>query len=175
MKKIGATIKLLGTSRKVDGVTYSMVAPFVLYSDNPLYNVKDVFNAILVKGDMLGEVMFYGKGAGSLPTASAVVSDVVDAVKRQGYTARVFWSDVKRTLGGVDAFKTPYFVRVKPQAGEDIASLKKRVDNVFGKVEYISLDSKPEEIAFITDVISGSEYDKAAEGFDVVSRIRVSK
>lgn len=175
MKKIGATIKLLGTSRKVDGVTYSMVAPFVLYSDNPLYNVKDVFNAILVKGDMLGEVMFYGKGAGSLPTASAVVSDVVDAVKRQGYTARVFWSDVKRTLGGVDAFKTPYFVRVKPQAGEDIASLKNRVDNVFGKVEYISLDSKPEEIAFITDVISGSEYDKAAEGFDVVSRIRVSK
>ena len=82
---------------------------------------------------------------------------------------------MKRTLGGVDAFKTPYFVRVKPQAGEDIASLKKRVDNVFGKVEYISLDSKPEEIAFITDVISGSEYDKAAEGFDVVSRIRVSK
>ena len=175
MKKIGASIKLLGIARKDVGITYSMVAPFVVYSDNPLYNVKDVFNAILVKGDMLGDVMFYGKGAGSLPTASAVVSDVVDAVKRQGYTAKIYWNDEKRILGGVDAFTTPYFVRVKPNADEDMDALKARVENIFGSVEYISLDSKQDEIAFITKVLSGSEFEQAAEGFDVVSRIRVSK
>ena len=175
MKKIGASIKLLGIARKVVGVTYSMVAPFVVYQDNPLYNVKDVFNAILVKGDMLGDVMFYGKGAGSLPTASAVVSDVVDAVKRQGYTAQIYWNDTKRMLGGVDAFTTPNFVRIKLGEGEDKAALKAKVENAFGQVEYIEADEDFGEVAFITKVLSGSEFDQAAEGFDIVSRIRVSK
>ena len=169
MKKIGASIKLLGIARKAVGITYSMVAPFVIYPDNPLYSVKDVFNAILVKGDMLGDVMFYGKGAGSLPTASAVVSDVVDAVKRKGETAKILWSSEKRLIGSADAFTTPYFVRVKGTGLED------KVREKFGKVQFIEGDSSLNETAFITEVLSGSEYNEAAEGFDVVSRIRVSK
>lgn len=166
MKKIGASIKLLGMARKEGSTVYSMVAPFVIYADNPLYNVKDVFNAILLKGDMLGDVMFYGKGAGSLPTASAVVSDVVDAVKRTGATAEILWESTKREIGSADAFTTPYFVRIK---GGDKAA----VESAFGAVEYI--DGKDGETAFITGVMSGSDFNKAAEGFDVVSRIRVSK
>lgn len=168
MKKMGASIKLLGIARKSDTAAYSMVAPFVVYNDNPLYNVKDVFNAILVKGDMLGDVMFYGKGAGSLPTASAVVSDVVDAIKRRGNTARILWSDEKRVLGSADAFTTPYFVRVK---GTGIES---DIEAKFGAVEYVEGGAALGETAFVTKVLSGSEFEKAAEGFDVVSRIRVS-
>ncbi len=169
IKPLGASIKLLGIARKTLGITYSMVAPFVVYNDNPLYNVKDVFNAILVKGDMLGDVMFYGKGAGSLPTASAVVSDVVDAVKRTGYTASIQWSPEKRILGGSDAFTTPYFVRVKG------TGLETEIEKKFGKVQYLEGGEAYGETAFITEVLSGSEYEIAAEGFDVVSRIRVSK
>ena len=167
MKKIGASIKLLGMARKKDGATYAMVAPFVIYNDNPLYNVKNVFNAILVKGDMLGDVMFYGKGAGSLPTASAVVSDVVDATKRSGDTAKIFWSREKRELGSVDAFTTPYFVRVKG------TGIEKDIEEKFGNVQYIEGDKALGETAFITNVLSGSQFEQAAEKFEVVSRIRV--
>ena len=168
MKKIGATIKLLGIARKDYHKTYSMVAPFVLYPDNPLYSVKDVFNAILVKGDMLGEVMFYGKGAGSLPTASAVVSDVVDIIKRRGETAKVLWSKEKRTVEGVDALTTPYFVRVKGKG------LEADIKDSFGDVQFIEGDESLGETAFITKVMTGLEFEKAAANFDIVSRIRVS-
>ena len=168
MKKIGATIKLLGIARKDYHKTYSMVAPFVLYPDNPLFNVQDVFNAILVKGDMLGEVMFYGKGAGSLPTASAVVSDVVDIIKRKGEPAKILWSKEKRSIEGGEALTTPYFVRVKGKG------LEFQIADCFGDVQYIEGDEALQETAFITKVMSGSEYEKAAAGFDVISRIRVS-
>ena len=168
MKKIGATIKLLGIARKDYHKTYSMVAPFVLYPDNPLFNVQDVFNAILVKGDMLGEVMFYGKGAGSLPTASAVVSDVVDIIKRKGEPAKILWSKEKRSIEGGEALTTPYFVRVKGKG------LEFQIADCFGDVQYIEGDEALQETAFITKVMSGSEYENAAAGFDVISRIRVS-
>ena len=167
MKKIGASIKLLGIARKDYHATYSLVAPFVVYPDNPLYGVQNVFNAILVKGDMLGDVMFYGKGAGSLPTASAVISDVVDAIKRRGETAKIYWKKEKRAIESADAFTTPYFVRVKGTGIEDA------VKAAFGEVKFIE-GVVEGETAFITDVMSGGEYKKAAEGFDVVSRIRVS-
>ena len=77
--KLGRTIKLLGTSRRLaDGTCYAMVAPFMLGQNSPLYSVNDVFNAVFVHGNMLGDAMFYGSGAGKLPTASAVVGDIVD-------------------------------------------------------------------------------------------------
>ena len=167
MKKIGASIKLLGIARKHEHETFALVAPFVVYPDNPLYGVQDVFNAILVKGDMLGDVMFYGKGAGSLPTASAVVSDVVDAIKRKGETAKIHWKAVKRKIESADDFTTPYFVRVKGTGIEDA------VKAAFGEVEFID-GNITGETAFLTKVMTGGEYKKAAEGFDVISRIRVS-
>lgn len=169
VKKIGASIKLLGMARKEGSVVYSIVAPFVIYNDNPLYNVKDVFNAILVKGDMLGDVMFYGKGAGSLPTASAVVSDVVDAIKRRGETADILWSEEKRELGSVDAFETPYFVRVKGNVSQD------KLSESFGKVDVIDGGDALGETAFITGVMSGSTFTEAAKEYDVINSIRVSK
>ncbi|MDE7061228.1 MAG: homoserine dehydrogenase, partial [Lachnospiraceae bacterium] len=90
-RAVGANIKLLGTSKKVDGKVYAMVAPRMIGKEHPLYTVDDVFNAILVRGNFLGDIMFYGKGAGKLPTASAVVSDVVDAVKHSGTNVMTIW------------------------------------------------------------------------------------
>ena len=167
MKSVGKTIKLLGIAKKSGKTVYSMVAPFVLSSNNPLFAVKDVFNAILVKGDMLGEVMFYGKGAGSLPTASAVVSDVVDCIKRRGETADILWKSTKRNLGSADAFSTPYFVRVKGEG------LNAEVEAAFGEVQYVTAEGITGETAFFTKTMTGSE--KAASSLEVVSRIRVSE
>ena len=80
-KKLGTSIKLLATSRCENGHVYAMVSPKMIGSSHPLYSVNDVFNAVFVEGNMLGDTMFYGKGAGKLPTASAVVSDIVEEVK----------------------------------------------------------------------------------------------
>ncbi len=80
-KAMGKTIKLLAYSKKVGESFYAMVAPYLLDSTDPLFSVNGVFNAIFVHGNVLGDAMFYGSGAGKLPTASAVVSDVVDAGK----------------------------------------------------------------------------------------------
>ncbi len=79
-KKMDMAIKLIGFSKRLEDGIYAMVAPVMLNKKHPLYGVRGVFNAISMKGNLLGDVMFYGKGAGKLPTASAVASDVVDAV-----------------------------------------------------------------------------------------------
>ncbi|MBP5410691.1 MAG: homoserine dehydrogenase, partial [Lachnospiraceae bacterium] len=76
-------IKLIARSYQKDGKVYAMVSPMMIRKKNPLYPVNGVFNAIMVRGNMLGEIMFYGMGAGKLPTASAVVSDVIDAAKHR--------------------------------------------------------------------------------------------
>ncbi len=68
-KELGMTIKLLATSRRIGDSFYAMVAPFMLGQNSPLYSVNDVFNAVFVHGNMLGDAMFYGSGAGKLPTA----------------------------------------------------------------------------------------------------------
>ena len=80
-RKLGWAIKLLGSSWKENGRVYAMVAPALVKPENPLFAVNDVFNAILVHGNMVDNVMFYGRGAGSHATASAVMADVVEAAK----------------------------------------------------------------------------------------------
>ena len=114
-------IKLLATSRKVvaDGVKrcYALVAPFLIGEDTPLYGVNGVYNSILVHGNMLGYAMFYGAGAGSLPTASAVVSDVVDEVRHLGRTLVFNWNPKDLELASIENDERRFFVRVK-DAGE---------------------------------------------------------
>ena len=80
-KKLNMAIKLLASSKRVGDTFSVLVAPMLLSEEHPLCNVNDVFNAVFVRGNMLGDAMFYGSGAGKLPTASAVVADVVDAAK----------------------------------------------------------------------------------------------
>jgi Homoserine dehydrogenase len=170
-----ASIKLLGLAKRQNGTVYAMVAPFIVKQDNPLFGVKDVFNAILLDGDMLGEVMFYGQGAGSLPTASAVVADVISAVKNKGRNIPILWRPEKRELGSVDAFETSYLVRVAGLKAADEnsdADIKKEVNAAFGEVEFLS--GQNGEVAFVTKPMSGADFEKAAENFEVVNRIRIA-
>lgn len=107
-------IKLIGDVKKTeDGKLDIMVAPMLLSKDCILSDINDVFNGILVKGDCTGDVMFYGKGAGKLPTASAVVADVVDCAKHLKARKRIFWTDSDESqVASYKDSKTAMYIRV---------------------------------------------------------------
>ena len=127
------TIKLLGTSRKIgDDSFYAMVAPFLVGQTSPLYSVNDVFNAVFVHGNVLGDAMFYGSGAGKLPTASAVVADVVDEAKHLHRNIMTNWSSRPLKLMTMDEVEGRFFVRVKGTTVE-------QVEAVFDNVQIVNL------------------------------------
>ena len=169
-EELGMTIKLLGTSRKIgDDSFYAMVAPFLVGQTSPLYSVNDVFNAVFVHGNVLGDAMFYGSGAGKLPTASAVVADVVDCAKNKGRNIMMSWSEEKLDLLQIDDVKSRFFVRVSGHAAER----QSEIEELFGKVEIVAVPSLSEEFAFITGEITEQEYREKAEKLDgIQSRIR---
>ena len=141
-KALHASIKLLGTSKwEDDGKIYSMVAPFMIDSDHPLGHVNGVFNGIFVNGNMLGDTMFYGKGAGKLPTASAVVADVVDALKNGAQVHdSLFWQPADPVDGMLtDPAPAAYYVRVAgiaPAVVEAIYGYGKVVDERYEGCAY---------------------------------------
>ena len=166
MKQLSATIKLFGKSMHQDGKYYAMVAPFVVTEENPLYSVSGVFNAILVKGNMVGETMYYGKGAGKLATASAVVADVIDCAKHLGKHIYVKWDDEKLAVSSIENANRRFFVRVSTT---DHAQVEKD----FGKVTF--LDSLFEgECGFVTEAMPEKTFfEKAKAAGNVISRIRM--
>lgn len=166
-KKLGAAIKLFGTSKNIDGTIYSMVAPYMINSEHTLYNVNGVFNGIFIHGNMLGDTMFYGRGAGKLPTASAVVADVVDAAKHSGTNIMTIWEEEKITLGNMENFKCKFFVRVKDTNKQD-------VEKTFGNVSFVEVEGVNDELAFVTDVISEGEFDNLIKNFTLINRIRTA-
>ena len=112
-KAMGRAIKLLATSKKIDGGYVAMVAPFLLPKEHPLYNVNGVFNAVMVWGDGFDQIMFYGRGAGKLPTASAVLGDIIDSVKANGTVTAQSWVSVSDNnfVEGMEAFSAPWCFR----------------------------------------------------------------
>ncbi len=123
-EELGMTIKLLGTSRKIgDDSFYAMVAPFLVGQTSPLYSVNDVFNAVFVHGNVLGDAMFYGSGAGKLPTASAVVADVVDEAKHLHRNIMTNWSSHPLKLMTMDEVEGRFFVRVKGTTVEQVETV----------------------------------------------------
>lgn len=169
-KALGTSIKIFGTSKKINHKVYAMVAPMMINEDNPLYSVNDVFNGIFVKGNLLGNVMFYGKGAGKLPTASAVVSDVVDAAKHLGTNIMTIWSSEKLELASIDEACHRFFVRLSGEKAE----YADKVEKVFGEVQEVDAVI-PGEYAFITNEIMEKDFSRKAGEFDkMVSRIRVA-
>lgn len=165
-KAMGCTIKLFGTSKFEEDKIYSMVAPFVIPTDHVLGNVNDVFNGVFMHGNMLGDTMFYGKGAGKLPTASAVVSDVVDEAKHMGKNIMTIWEEEKIELGNILDRECKFFARVK--------SSKADVENTFGTVTYVEIPDVTDEVAFVTDVISEGDFQEKIKNLDLVSRIRTT-
>lgn len=170
--KLGVRIKLIGSGRKVDGGVCAMVAPKMINAEHPLAGVNGVMNAIFVKGNVLGDVMFYGAGAGKLPTASAVVSDVVDAVKHMGTNIMTIWSSEKQKLVDMKDVKTRFFIRFKGNVNECID----RIKSLFGDGEAVTLPEFDDEFGFVTDEISEGDYsEKAAECDNIITRIRYEK
>ncbi len=169
-KKLGCAIKLLASSTLEDGRYYAMVAPFVVPSSHPLYAVSGVYNAIFFKGPQIGDVMFYGSGAGKLPTACAVVADIVDAVKHIDKHVYTFWSAEKLPLTGIENATRSFFVRVEGKKADEEGQIKK----LFGDVRFVEIDEDPDGFGFISAPVTEKEFDeriKSVPGF--AGRIRI--
>lgn len=167
-KKMGAKVKIFGSSKKTGDKVSAMVAPKLITADHPLYSVDGVFNAILVKGNMVGDVMFYGQGAGKLATASAVVSDIMEAAKHTGININVIWEADKLSLMPIGDVEYKFFVRVKGSKSEN----EQKVADAFGKVTPVDAGYE-DEYAFVTEVITESAYNAASEKLgNVINKIR---
>ena len=168
-KAMNKSIKLLGTSCKSDGKIYAMVCPMMIGQNHPLYSVKDVFNAIFVNGNMVDDLMFYGRGAGKLPTASAVTADVVEAVRNLGNTLPILWSQDKLELASTGEFKHQFFVRMKEETSRE------EIEKAFGKVSYVTLEDVTGEVVFVTPLMKEKEYQQKIKAFEtVISMIRMN-
>lgn len=166
VKKMDKAVKLLATSKKIGDSFCTMVAPAIIGKTHPLYSVCDVFNGIFVRGNVLGDAMFYGSGAGKLPTASAVVADVIDIVKHFERHIMVEWSSKQMNLIDKSNSEKKFFVRI-PLAKKEEAVKE------FGDVEFIQVEGLENEIGFITSVISEKTYEEKAKNMNVINMIRV--
>ena len=155
--KMGAKIKLLATAKRVDNPNspeyYSFVAPVIVPNVHPLATVADVFNAVFVKGNVIDEVMFYGRGAGRLPTAGAVVADVIDCAKHTGINILYFWATEKFDIMPAEKIPSKKLLRFSCTDTECV----KEVAASFGIGGFVELDGCSGEIGMITPVMPESE------------------
>lgn len=165
---LGTSVKLFGSSRIKDGTIHAFVAPVMIAKDHPLYSVSDVYNGILVKGNMVGTSMFYGSGAGKLPTASAVVADIIEALQNNNRHVEMGWDDESLAIAPMDSISFRYFVRIKGIAAKRL----KEVEAVLGKVEVTELEHM-DEFAVLTEIMTEEEFkNKAKELPGIRQRIR---
>ena len=167
-KVLGSRIKLFGTSKKKDdGSISTMVCPVMITNEHPLFAVNDVMNAILVRGESMGDLMFYGAGAGKLPTASAVVADVVNAARNPKITEIAPYEPGKMTVSDHLKSTHSYFVRVK---GSDANAVAESF-----KAKHIVDAGIADEFGLITAEWAENEFDALCENYPVVSVIRSAK
>ena len=169
-KEMGYAIKLIGYTTKVEGKILAMVSPRLVPLGNPIHGVNGVFNGILVTADMVGQVMFYGPGAGKLPTASAVAGDLIDVM---GHTPAGIHSPVwVDTAPDEIADPADYACRhlVVLDAHESDAGHLKTVFGGLNAVRYTE-----GRFSFITEIMTEAAVTNAiaAVGYPLVSRIRV--
>ncbi len=163
---LGRAIKLLATSRRVGDSYCAMVAPCMVAPAHPLYPVSDVFNAVFVHGNVLGDAMFYGSGAGKLPTASAVVADMVEIAKNLDKNIPVEWSSKKVELVDYKKASNRFFVRTTAAEAD--------VKAAFGEVEFVTAEGVSGELGFVTAEMTEAEYEeKAAKLSGILQMIRV--
>ncbi len=164
----GKKIKLLGRAIRLDdGRVCAYVAPHLVDQSDPLAGVEDVFNAITVRGDAIGDVMFYGRGAGKLPTASAVVADVMDVARNLGHRKALLWDEGGQdAAGGVAEFKSRWYVRAAATAEE--------LKHALGGKLPAGRGTGDGEAACLTDeAMTRSELDRRLAGLRALSVFRV--
>ena len=132
-----------------------MVSPALISRESQLSSVDDVFNGILVRGDATGDVVFYGKGAGKLPTASAVIADIVDAVKATSTSKSLSWKDDgKNHVLDYQRQKGSFYLRMQ---GDGIQKARE----LFGDIRLLHRDRQPEdEFAFATPAMTEEEMEQ---------------
>lgn len=165
---MGAAIKLFGTSINRDGKVYLEVAPVLVDAKDPLYAVTDVFNGIKVVGNMLGTSMFYGSGAGKLPTASAVIADIMEAVENADHNVPFGWSGERLTIADQKTSVHRYFVRVEGNGAE----LEQAAAAAFGGGQIVKLENLTDEFALLTGEMSEAAYADCAAAFEKTAKIR---
>ena len=168
-KECGYTIKLLAKSEMAgDDEVLAMVAPFMVPKEHPIAMVNGVFNAVFVTGNMLGDSMYYGKGAGKLPTASAVVSDVIDCARHQGKVITCFWDREDIKLADPANMERCFFLRGAEYAKETIVTM-------FDGGREIELEGRVEDFGYITAPMREKEFDKicGSLGDAILGRIRI--
>ena len=177
----GGVIKLIGDVKVLEnGQIRILVAPMFIHRENQLANVDDVFNGIMVRGDSTGDVVFYGKGAGKLPTASAVVADVIDCVKHFKARKYLFWEDAKENyVAPYEDVAESVFLRVRGDRDSDVTFHK--AERVFPDLErVIRKDEEDGEIGFVLQDVTERQLtgeivpllEKA--GLTVENRIRIA-
>ncbi len=166
-RSAGGKVKLLGRSvMRQDGKIACYVAPHIIGESNLLSNVEGVFNGIVVRGNAIGDVMFYGAGAGKLPTASAVVADIIDSSKHMDSRKYIYWEEAKPEMMFDPAtIVSRWYIRTS--AG--LSQAKK----IFGKVSVLVSEGAEFETAFITERMSKIEIEGLISGFPVLSLMRV--
>jgi hypothetical protein len=152
-KHMKLSIKLFGDSKFEDGMLYAFVAPVMVERDHPLYMVNDVFNGIMVEGNMLGKSMLYGSGAGKLPTASAVVADIIAITKNKDKNIPFGWVNKKQAVADMNETSHKYFVRFK---GKDTQFINK-CKETFKYAKEVYLDGK-DEFALVTGLIKEKDF-----------------
>ncbi len=172
-KAMGMTIKLLATCKRDGEKLNAMVAPCLLRAEHPLFAINGVFNSIFVHGNMLGDAMFYGSGAGKLPTASAVVGDIVEEARNLDRNLGVMWSSEKLALEDRRDVERRFFVRMKGSREE----LQDRVASVFGMVQFVQAEGVSGEFGFVTEKMPEGSYEEKAEQFggQILGMIRVEE
>lgn len=176
VESYNAVIKLLGRAKRLDdGRISAMVSPAVVKNSCMLAGVKDVFNAVLVRGNAVGDVLFYGRGAGKRPTASAVVADVIDCASKKG-TAPVFdWDEAKEGYIA-DYLDAPTALYIRFKAADKQAALE-AARREFGEITVLERKNAPaDEGAFVTGTDTERRLNEklAAAGLNALSIIRVT-
>lgn len=167
-KAMKKTIKLLAYSSRQKDQVMAMVAPYLVDKNDPLYAVNGVFNAIFVHGNMLGDAMFYGQGAGKEATASAVVGDVIEEAQMLGKGVVASWSPEKQVLTDVSGTSKRFFVRVKGSAADS-----SEAEKAFGKIEVVDA-GLAQEYGFVTACMTEAEYEERASKLEnVLGMLRI--
>ena len=162
-QRAGYRIKLLGRAvRLPGGGRTAYVAPHLISEDNPMASVEDVFNAVMIRGNATGEVMFYGRGAGELPTASACVADVMECLQQSPKREEIGWSADTEGFQAPETLKTRHYFRIEGSLTD--AAL------AFGQVEVLSEDG---ETAFLTEALSGDVAAQQSRSLNVLACMRV--
>ncbi|MBQ7536482.1 MAG: homoserine dehydrogenase [Stomatobaculum sp.] len=162
-KKLNAAVKLVGSAVRENGKIVISVCPKLIPEDNPLYSVSGVFNGILIRGNMLGVTMLYGSGAGKLPTASAVVADIIEAAKNPEKNVPFGWHEGETLPEPMEESLHRYLIRFK---GSD----EEKAQKVFAGAETVRLDGE-EEFALFTSVMQEKDLRAAAEQFDNIIKV----